>query len=463
MTLRRFAISFALIASLGVSITSCASSPQSAARADLKFRAHAFDDEEPAQAEDATSDDPLANADSLTLATALALAAGANTGLKSAFYRWKASVESIAPAGALPDPNLNFGYFIESVETRVGPQQFRVGLSQMFPWFGTLKLKGDMAAYDAQAAEQQFEAVRDRLYRDVVVAYVDYYFVQQSIAITEENLRLVANAEAVARARYRAGNGVYANVLRAQTELARFENDVMSLTDKLRPVRARLNELLDRPSGDKLPPAASLPNDTLEWTDDELLSRVREMNPNVRRASWLTEKAQASEQLAGRRFYPNLMLGVDYLSTGEARMPGVTESGKDAIIGMVGINIPIWFGAYKSDQREATAHRRAAEYALDARVNAIITETEDALYAYRDAERQVELYNSALLPKAAEALAATQTSYEAGSVTFIDFLDAQETLLDFSLAYERAHANRLKELARLRMLAGGALETAVND
>ncbi len=450
-------IVIALLAGTGV--TSCASSPQTSARSALETVAKRFEVHAERDSLDSLTTDQVSEQDSLSLQRALKVASQNNPELKGAFYRWKATVENISHAGAPPDPNLNFGYFIENVETRVGPQEFRVGLSQMFPWFGTLKLRGDMAAFEAQAAEQQFESVRDQLYRDVVYAYVDYYFLQRSIAITDENLRIVASAESVTRARYRAGEGVYANVLRAQTELANLENELVSLYDKLRPVRARLNELLDRPIGDTLPPAADIPTDSLDWSDDELLARVRATNPSVLRAARLTDKAETSERLAARRFYPNLMLGVDYLNTGNARMPGVTDSGKDAVIGMIGINIPIWRGAYKAAQREATARRRSAEYALDAQTNAILTETEEALYAYRDAERQVALYTGALLPKAEQALSATQQSYEAGMMSFIDFLDTQRTLLDFHLAYERIRTNRLKQLARLRMLAGGAFDS----
>ncbi|GAB4327568.1 MAG: TolC family protein [Candidatus Zixiibacteriota bacterium] len=455
--LRTLTIVISLLAGLGA--TSCASSPQSTARANLAHRAGQYTNVSQPLADRGREVDPIDKQDSLTLGTALRIASEANPELKEAFYRWTAAVERISPAGALPDPNLNFGYFLENVETRVGPQEFRVGLSQMFPWFGTLKLKGDIAAYGALAAEEQFESVRDRLYRDVVVAYVDYYYLQRSIAITDENLRLVAGAEAVARTRYQTGEGMYANVLRAQTELARLENELLSLNDRLRPVRARLNELLNRPIGDPLPPAAGLPPDTLEWSDDDVLSHVRHHNPALLRASRLAEKAETAERLAARRFYPNLMVGFDYISTGEARMPGVLDSGKDPVIGMIGINIPIWRGAYKAAQREAVAMRRSTEYALSAQTNAILSETEQALYAYRDAERQVALYNTALLPKAEQALAATQKSYEAGSMSFIDFLDAQRTLLNMDLAYERAQSDRLKQLARLRMLIGGAFDT----
>ncbi|MDY0040341.1 MAG: TolC family protein, partial [Desulforhabdus sp.] len=69
----------------------------------------------------------------------LAYAALNNAGLKAAFLRWQAALEKIPQVTALPDPRFSYGYYIQSVETRVGPQNNRFGLLQTFPWFGKLE------------------------------------------------------------------------------------------------------------------------------------------------------------------------------------------------------------------------------------------------------------------------------------------------------------------------------------
>ena len=68
-------------------------------------------------------------------------AAKNNPGLKGKFNEYMAALEKVPQAGALPDPQIAFGYFIQPVETRVGPQQARFFVVQMFPWFGTLMPK----------------------------------------------------------------------------------------------------------------------------------------------------------------------------------------------------------------------------------------------------------------------------------------------------------------------------------
>ena len=74
----------------------------------------------------------------ISLEKLLTYAAYHNPELEAAFDRWKAALEKIPQVRALPDPRLTYAYYIENVETRVGPQRHRLDLSQTFPWFGKL-------------------------------------------------------------------------------------------------------------------------------------------------------------------------------------------------------------------------------------------------------------------------------------------------------------------------------------
>jgi outer membrane protein TolC len=271
------------------------------------------------------------------------------------------------------------------------------------------------------------------------------------------------NAEAVAQTRYRAGTGAYADVIRAQVELGRLEDRLLELTHKTRPVAARLNAVLNRPPDASLPVPAALPEEELDLSDDEILARAQTMNPGVRALDYKIDREDASVSLANRRYFPNFTLGFDYLSTGSAAMPDVPESGKDPVIGMLSINLPIWWGSYGAGRREAEAKRRAAQ--LDRRnlKNEILAQTHSVLFEFHDARRKIDLYREALIPKAQQSINASLRGYEAGEVDFLDFLDAQRMLLDFELAYDRARANHVVRLAELRMLAGGTYDQQASN
>ncbi|HIL10896.1 MAG TPA: hypothetical protein EYG11_19545, partial [Candidatus Latescibacteria bacterium] len=155
-----------------------------------------------------------------------------NPGLKAAFARWRAALERVAPARTLADPRLTYGYFVRQVQTRVGPQQARFALAQTLPWVGKLDLKGCIALQKAEVDRQRYELARRVLVLRVKKAYYDYYYLQRSIAITEDNVQLLAYLEEVGHAHYRGGTGAHEAVLKAQVELGR-------LQDRLRGLRAR--------------------------------------------------------------------------------------------------------------------------------------------------------------------------------------------------------------------------------
>lgn len=443
----------ALILILGGALSSCAAPLQQQATHGVReVEKTRYATNEPSQESVAAAPLP----DSADLYTLLRYAAENNPGLEANFERWKAAAERIPQVKALADPRLTYGHFFQEVETRVGPQTDRVGLTQMFPWFGTLRLKGDIAASNALIAEQHFQAVEDRLYVEVINAYAEYYYLHRSIAITTELVELVTNAEAVAQAKYRAGVGPYADVIRAQVELGKLEDQLAALNDRLRPVRARVNAALNRPLDAPLAAPDSLPSETLALTDDALIAQVQVNNPNLQALGLAIDREDQAIALAKRKYYPSFTLGVDYINTGDARMPGVTDSGKDPVMGMFSINIPLWHGSYGAGVREARARRRAAELDQRDQENQILAKMRSVLFAFHDAERKSTLYRDALIPKARQSVQASATGYESGQTDFISFLDAERVLLEFQLAYDRSRADHLQRLAELRALVGGA-------
>jgi cobalt-zinc-cadmium efflux system outer membrane protein len=125
-------------------------------------------------------------------------AAENNPGLRSSFNEYLSSLELVPQAGALPDPRVTFGYFIEPVETRVGPQQARISAAQMFPWFGTLGARKDAATEMAKSKYEIFEEAKSRLFYDVKSTYYNLYFTQQAKIITSDNINILNTLRKIA-------------------------------------------------------------------------------------------------------------------------------------------------------------------------------------------------------------------------------------------------------------------------
>ncbi len=381
----------------------------------------------------------------------LAYAALNNPGLESAFNRWKAALERVPQVRSLPDPKFTYTYFIREIETRTGPQRQRFGLAQMFPWFGTLELRGDVALETANAMQQRYEAAKLRLFYRVKDAYYEYYYLSRAVAVTEEMHQLLESLETVAETRYTAGLAPYASLIKAQVELDRLDDRVRTLRDLRGPIVAKLNAALNRRKDAPLPWPSAIPEETVSFSSEQVFEWLEENNPELKALDAAIAKEESAIDLAKKDYYPDFTLGLNYMETSSARMPNVSDSSEDPVAVMLSVNVPLWRDKYAAAVSEAKARRDAATNDRLNRENMLVADVEMALYKFRDAERKIALYRDSLIPKAERSLGATRQAFMAGKSGFFDVIEAEQTLLEFKLTFERAVADRAQRLAELDM------------
>jgi outer membrane protein, heavy metal efflux system len=449
MEFRYFFKSLCAVGILAALLTACAGSPDSGS---LRVRATTGNI---ATNVGADSHQSLANLPgNPSLSDYLQVAALNNPGLEAAFNQWKAALELIPQVRALPDPKFTYGYFIEQVETRVGPQRQRFGLVQTFPWFGKLRLKGDRAGEHASAAKEGYEQAKLKLFYEVKYAYYELSYLRQAISLTEENIELVKHLESVAQAKFRAGSDV-TGVVKSQVELGKLEDKLSTLQDLREPISSQLNASLNRETSTFVPWPEVVMSSVISIADDAVFGILLAASPELKQMAALIRESERSVELAKKAFYPDLTLGVDYVDTQDAFFPGVVDSGKDPLMVMGSINIPIWLGKNRAGVKEAEAKRSAARASLENRGNVLISDLKMLLYRFRDAERKIDLFGGTLAPLAKNSLDVTEQAYQAGRSDFLELIDAQRLLLDIQLSYQRAVADREQRLAQIEMMIGG--------
>lgn len=382
-----------------------------------------------------------------------------NPAVAAAFHSWRAAVERVPQARALPDPRLGLGVVYDQVDSDAEYMGERYSISQMFPWFGELALKEDIALQEAAVQARKYEAARLELLERVTYAWLEYAWLSEAVTTAEENRSLMLRLESVARAMYRAGSVSQADVTRAQVELGRLDDQWRSLQDRIGPAAAALNAVLGRPAHAPLPETPPAPSRQAiaglpEREDQAWLELARDANPGLAAYQHEVERERQSVELARKQYYPDITLGVEYGRDASARMARMDGGGADMVIGMISINIPIWRGRYDAGVKEAQARLAAAASEVQQQEHSLETELKDALFSYRDSQRRLSLYGGTLVPKARQSLAATEAAYRAGDAGFSDLVDAQRMLLEFQLAHERAAADRGLAAARVRVLAG---------
>jgi outer membrane protein TolC len=309
----------------------------------------------------------------------------------------------------------------------------------------------------ARAARWRYEAARLQMLYDVRYAWYEFYHWARSVEVVSENVQLVRHLEGVARTKFTAGEASHADVVRAQVELGELEDRLRSLRDLRRPVLATLNAALDRPSDAPLQAPEAIPDLGERFSDDELPALLRLHNPDLLALQAKAQGAEAATAEARARKIPDVMVQGEFVEAGEAAMKNTPDSGRDPVAVTLSLNMPIWQRSYAAGVREARAEHRAAIRKAAERHNELSARLQMAAYRFRDSARKLRLYRDSLLPKARQVMAVTRQAYEAAEADFLDLVDAERTLLEFRLSYERALTDRAQYLAEVEKLVGGEL------
>jgi outer membrane protein TolC len=386
-----------------------------------------------------------------------------NADLKAAHTSWKAAMEKVPQARSLPDPRFTYGYFVQPIETRTGPQRQRFGIGQTLPWFGKLSLKEKQASLEAEAQLAKLEGLRLKVIRQVKDAYYEYAYVGQAIAITRENIELVGYLERVAEARYTTGLSPYAQTVRLQVELGKLENRLRSLEDLRVPLQARLNSAMSRPQDEGIAMPAEVPLMIADMTDAEIMAGITESNPDLRAIEILAKAAETGIELAERDYYPDFTFGLEMIQQDDARQGDPKNNGDYPVIATVSINLPIWFDSRRAKVREAVNRKKSFEEKIVGTRDSLCAAMQLALYKYRDAGRKIDLFRNNLLPKAEQAFGATLEAFQTGSQSALDLIDVERTLLEFQLSYLRALADQGQRMADMEEILGREIPCKIHS
>ena len=373
-----------------------------------------------------------------------------NPDIKAAEQRWRAAQARPSQEGSLPDPMVNTGYHNESFgRLTQGSSDFswiRLGAEQEVPFPGKLSLKETVAAREADREGAMYGAAILSVVTRLRVAYDDYALVHKSLEIVRRNQGLLEQLEQAAEAKYRVGEGLQQDVLRAQVELSVLLGRLTSLEQERQSAAAMLNAVLNRPPAAPLGAPLAIEKVSFSRTADELESIARERSPNLRAAQLGVDRAESSLDLARRQYYPDFVLRADYYN--KADLTPEWEVG-------AGIRIPLYFW-----RKQAFGVREAAAGVSEARATKQSTSQDilarvQSLYAQvTAAERLVDLYGGTVVPQAELSLHSASAGYQVGRVDFLTLLNSFTVLNEYQLRYSEELASFDKAVAQLEEAAG---------
>ena len=381
-----------------------------------------------------------------------------NPTLLEAHARYEAARQQVPQVTALPDPVINFTQALRSVETRVGPQLNSVTLTQAFPWFGTLELRGRVAVLEATAQLHHYEAKRRDVVARVKEAYYDLGYVDAALGLAREEQSLLEHYETLASARYATGQGLQQAVIRLQAEISLAVDRRYALERQRAALTAHLNTLLDRRAEEPVP-IVPPPTRPVVEVDREQLYRLGEGHRHELRAA--TARIEGSEQaieLAEKHARPGFTASVGVTNVGRrddpAGLPLPPDNGRNAVTVSVGASLPLWSARYRAGVEQANDELRAYTRQRAAARNAMEMEVQEAVVRLETLDRQIDLLDTVLIPQTEEALRATESAYETGQLGVLELLDSERTLIDVRTMRARYLSDLLIALTALERAIG---------
>lgn len=293
------------------------------------------------------------------------IAAENNPELKAKYKEFEAAMQKIPQVSSLPDPNLSMGYFISPVETRLGPQNMRFSLTQMFPWFGTLKAQKNAATLMAESKYQAFLNAKNQLYSQVATAYYPLYELLKLKDIEQENIKILESYKNIANAKFENGKGSLVDVLRVDIMIKDAQTNLAILTKKEPALTSWLNSILNRKYNEKIVISKDLQIMELpmEYRKDSITT-----NPILQELELKKQASEVAIEVARKQGLPKLGLGLDYVLVGKG-MNNFPDSGKDIIMPMVSVSLPIFRKKYNAATKEAKLMQESYAFQKEAYEN----------------------------------------------------------------------------------------------
>jgi outer membrane protein TolC len=442
-----------------------------------------------------------------SLSNYLEIAIKNNPTMLQKFAEYKAALEKVPQVGSLPDPELTTGIFLSPMELVGGNQLADIRLMQMFPWFGVLKAAKDEMSLMAKAKFELFRDAKLLLCLNVQQTWFEMYKLEQAIAISNNNIEIMHTLERLSLVKFRSASSVggntsssgsamqsgsssiqisgssgmnamgasqgsspggapaqqsatmqgssggsgLADLYRLQMEIGELENNISLLKSQRTTLIARFNSYLNRPAQSSVTIPDTLNPNSLNIPILAVSDSMLYNNPMLAMLKYEQKSLEARKQMVTKMGYPMVGLGLNYSLINKNPMSTSAMSGKDMIMPMVTVTLPIYRKKYKAVQTEADLLQEATVHGIQATANSLQAEYYEVVQNYQDAQRRIELYKNQY-QLASQTLNILMKSFSSSGSGLTDLLRIRQQTLDYGLKQVDAVADYNIAIARLQRL-----------
>ena len=343
--------------------------------------------------------------------------------------QYKIASEKVNEVNNIPNTELGVGYFVSEPETRTGAQRFKVSAKQMLPWFGNITARENYVSSLADSKYEDIVIAKRKLIASVSQSYYNLYGNKAKQAILKDNIKLLKTYETLALTSVEVGKASAVDVLRLQMRQNEMEQLLKVLQQQFLSEQTNFNKILNREKSNniKVIDTLFLPNEAIELNEDRL-----KLHPELLKFDKLYASVEQSELLNQKESSPMIGFGLDYINVNKRPNLDFSDNGKDIIMPMVSVSIPIFNKKYKSQTKQNALQQQEISAQKQARLNSLQILLDKAVNDRNSARIRYETQTKNL-KQAKDAESILIKNYETGTIDFNDVLDIQELQLKFQM------------------------------
>lgn len=366
----------------------------------------------------------------LSLDSAIQIGLKNNPEIKSAWQKVKASKGRFW--SAISPPPTDFTLSRNGIPkgqslNQYGERTMEVGQAIEFPT--NYVLRGSKQSIEQNITENEFTLTKVSVASKVKTAYFKAFAVQEQLKVDKDNLSIAQNFVKKADIRHQVGEGTSLEKLTAKVQYTEALNNLDIQKNHLVLAFINLNFAMGfgKNEAKEYRLTDTLCSDSLNLTQEQLMDMAVTVNPRYNISRLQVRTASVERALAWSSFLPGFCLGYSRQTVvGDNSYYGVS----------LGVSVPIWFLLdQKGRVQEASAALSMARADMQTADNALYAAVRNAYAEFKKEARQVQFYKEDILPQAEEVYRTASKSYEAGEITYIEFLQARQTLISAKCGY----------------------------
>lgn len=366
------------------------------------------------------------------------MATAYNPGLKSLRMDYEASLLKADQVNDWPDPIVNLAVGVFPIETRLGAQRLKLGVSQMIPWKGSLDAKSNVAKSMAEVQAYADEVKEIDIEYTIRTSYAMLQFLESKKEIIKQRLEILDALEELSKSAVRSGKGKLSNVLFTLRKREILEADLLLLAKKMEQPTIMINRWTGRLLMTEVVLPQGIENPIIK---NELMKYAESDHPQFRIFENQIEASNSKISVTKYDSKPKIGVGLDYAYIDRRNDVEIPGNGRDVLMPMGSISIPIHTGRYKAIRQEETIRQEAIN-AKEEEVKDMFTAEIELAYSTIEYTEQVVSKYKSLKTITSETLKLMRTEYASEGTRFEELLRLEMELIDYDLEILKAQYER---------------------